>query len=234
MFKRFFLLFIVLSIALGACHLPPDLDDVPRITFRNMYFLKQVPVDSLPQNNPNQLSYNLVLEFDFEDGNGDIGLDDSFTDLKFQRYEIIRDDEGNEIRYGDSPDLPPFNLKDYEVIYKVIEGKPMPIDTLLVRRNENHYNLFVRLYSKKNGQYHYYDPWINLNQTFNARIPVIRRDVKSTQGTIKYKWFSTAWEFMVPNDTVKIEFYIKDRALNQSNTVETPEFLIRQLLKEAK
>jgi hypothetical protein len=227
--KRIVLLFVILTIAVSGCIFPPELDDAPRISFVDMYFTK-VPG---PDNDPSLAIDALMLVFDFEDGDGDIGLDNSFKDLKFQEYWFITDEEGNKIEYGSDPNLPPLNKRDYVAETKLIDGKLVPTGKhFLVERNENHFNMFIFMYTKKNGKYEYFDPWVRLQNTFHARIPVIRRDVKSTQGTIKYAFQSNAWPYIVPNDTVKIEFYIKDRALNQSNTITTPDFLIRQLMNQ--
>jgi hypothetical protein len=227
--KKSVLLFLVMVLAVGGCIFPPELDNVPKINFVNMHFTK-IPG---PDNDPNQEMDALMLVFDFEDGDGDIGLDDSFKDLKFQEYWFILDEEGNKIEYGSDPNLPPLNNRDYVAEVNIVEGKQVPTGKyFLVQRNENYFNMFINLYIKKGGKYQYFDPWERLQTTFHARIPVIRRDVKSTQGTIKYAFKSYAWPYIVPNDTVRIEFFIKDRALNQSNTITTPDFLIRQLMNQ--
>lgn len=229
--KKLILLFFISSLVFSACNLPPELEDAPKIEFNGVYF-----IDVIDTTSSNGTIDALVLDFDFEDGDGNIGLDDSFNDRKFQAFEYILDDsapgEDNRIKYGSKSGLPVYNPRDYEIEYAFIGGKAVPKDTFYVKRNENHYNFFVNLYVKKNGEYEYYDPWVNRQQTFNARIPVIRNDVKSTQGTIRYKWESGSWAFFLPLDTVRIEFFIKDRDLHQSNTLTTPDFMFRNLLQQ--
>lgn len=233
--KRLNLLFFVLALITFSCHLPPELEDAPHIEFNDLYFLEVPDTTAQPGTPP---IYELVLDFDFEDGDGDIGLNNSFNDRKFQPFEYILDNsdtvqgQDNRIKYGSRPGLPEYNPKDYEIEFWLVNGKSTPKDTFLVMRNENYYNFFLNLYIKKNGEYEYYDPWENVKQSFNGRIPVIRDDVKATQGTIKYKWQSSNWPYFLPFDTVRIEFYIKDRQLHQSNTVSTPDFLIRELLQK--
>src|SRR5690606_22609233 len=123
--KRTIVLFFAGALILSGCNLPPELENVPRIEFNGIYF---VEIPDSTSGNENKTIDALVLDFDFEDGDGNIGLDDSFNDRKFQPYEYVLDDsapgEDNRIRYGSKPGLPPYNPKDYEIEFTVVGGKP--------------------------------------------------------------------------------------------------------------
>jgi len=83
------------------------------------------------------------------------------------------------------------------------------------------YNLFMEYYEKQNGT------WVNLKPLipYYYRIPVlydgsgnpIEGDIEITMAS----YFNPNSEF----DTIKYEIYILDRALNESNTVETREII---------
>lgn len=84
------------------------------------------------------------------------------------------------------------------------------------------YNLFVKLFGKKNGVFEeIIFPDTTLN--FNARIPVLNANGtnKTLKGDIEYKM-----DFLT-KDTLQLEVYIKDKALNESNVITTPEFVIK-------
>ncbi|MEI7595616.1 MAG: hypothetical protein WCK02_07710 [Bacteroidota bacterium] len=84
------------------------------------------------------------------------------------------------------------------------------------------YNLFVKLFGKKNGVFEeIIFPDTTLN--FNARIPILNANGsnKTLKGDIEYKM-----DFLT-KDTLQLEVFIKDRELNESNTITTPEFVIK-------
>lgn len=95
------------------------------------------------------------------------------------------------------------------------------------------YNLFVKYYEQQNGVFKevfltYEDPFTGDIDTvnLNARIPILTPTGKNKaiKGTIQDTLFINNYESHY--DTVKFEVYIKDRALNESNTIETPPIII--------
>jgi hypothetical protein len=85
-------------------------------------------------------------------------------------------------------------------------------------------NLFFKLYRKKDGVMAPAEP----NDTLYPsayRIPYMVRlgQNKILRGTISVTFL---YPFYSPTDTIKYDFYIKDRALNQSNTASTSEIVI--------
>jgi hypothetical protein len=66
--------------------------------------------------------------------------------------------------------------------------------------------------------------------TFNARIPILTpagRN-KNIKGTITMTLALYFARQMLESDTIAFEIYIKDRALNESNVLQTPMFIIKK------
>jgi len=86
------------------------------------------------------------------------------------------------------------------------------------------FNLYVTYFEKQNGIY----KKVDLPSTLNARIPVLTPsgNIKSIKGDIEDTLYvnNPASTF----DTIKFEVYIVDRALHQSNVIETPDIVIKK------
>jgi len=86
-----------------------------------------------------------------------------------------------------------------------------------------YYNLVINYYEKQNGTFHL----VVLNPPFSGRLPLLSPDYpgKAIKGII------TDTLLMNPApvfDTVKFEVFLYDHALNKSNTVTTPEIILRR------
>jgi hypothetical protein len=97
------------------------------------------------------------------------------------------------------------------------------------------YNLIIRYFEKKNGQFEevfltYYNSETQEYDTINlnARIPLLTPTGKnkSIKGIIQDTIYIN--NYSSPYDTVRFEVYILDRALHQSNTVSTPQIVINK------
>jgi hypothetical protein len=85
-----------------------------------------------------------------------------------------------------------------------------------------YYNIYIDYYEKKNGVFEL----VELPLTNNARIPYVSADLleKGIRGDIEIELYIN--NVLSPYDTVKFSVFIYDRALHQSNTIETPEIVI--------
>jgi len=138
--------------------LPPE----PLIEFRQ--FTMYDTVDIL--GNPAKAG---LLEFYFEDGDGDLGIDES----------------------GDNePELDTANL--FFTLYEKIDGEFVEVDDS--------------------------DP----NEPADYRIPYLEREGqnKTLSGTVEITFL---YFFYEPDDTIKYDFFVKDRAGNESNIDSTCE-----------
>lgn len=84
------------------------------------------------------------------------------------------------------------------------------------------YNCFIRYYEKTNGVFNEVVPAI----PFNYRIPYVNKGrARPTQGEVKISISPYYYNPFSLKDTIRLDLYIVDRALNISNTISTPELI---------
>lgn len=97
------------------------------------------------------------------------------------------------------------------------------------------YNLFITYFEKQNGEFKevvltYYNKITQEYDTinFNARIPIINSsgESKPFKGKVEIELFIN--NYFSDFDTIRFDAYIKDRALNESNTISTPEIIVKK------
>ena len=205
-----------------SCISPPDnFPSVPEIEFSTIEYVRTSGADSL------------IISVNFKDAEGDLGLSATDVNPPFNPLNYLRDAAGNLITYSKRPtNAPNFNPIDW-VIDPIINNNVVK-DTIWVRQNENQYNIFVRFYIKRSGQFREFrwqDP--PFFTTFNGRFPriLISEEGQSVEGNIKYRMLSSGWESIFRTDTLRIDVEIQDRALNRSNQVSSPEVTLRQITK---
>jgi hypothetical protein len=91
------------------------------------------------------------------------------------------------------------------------------------RNGDYYYNLVINYFEKQNGVF----VPISLAIPFSARIPVLTPDDpdKPIKGFIEE---SLTLYPPPPHDTIRFEAFIYDRALHKSNTITTPEIILRR------
>lgn len=251
------LLLVIVSTLFNGCFDPPEFQDEPIISFNDVTYISREGSDSL------------ILTFDFQDGDGDIGLrndndenPDKFppfhdrnyiidnsnparfvtfsgSDYEFPWY-MINEYDNDPVFFSDTDNRPDYNCRNFQYdSLPVTYGDSLAIivDTLYVVENEFNKNLYVTFYRKIQGQYR------NINEElsnspqcqdfFNARFPIFDEDNlgRALSGSISYAMISTGFEATFRNDSIMIEFYIYDRALNKSNVVRSPDFLLADVTK---
>lgn len=84
-------------------------------------------------------------------------------------------------------------------------------------------DVFVKFYELRNGVFIPFDDPFG---AFNYRVPYLepRGNNKSLKGDIR---INVDYNVLQPNDTVKYELYLKDRAGHQSNTITTSTIVTR-------
>jgi hypothetical protein len=108
-------------------------------------------------------------------------------------------------------------------------------DTVWVEQNEDHNNIFVRFFIKRNGvftEFRWQDP--PFFTTFNGRFPRIinGNEALPVEGSIQYSMLSFGWNSIFRNDTLRIDVEIQDRSLNRSNIVSSPEVTLNQIRRQ--
>lgn len=260
------ILFSLLILSLESCFEPPVYPDVPVIAYRNIEFVETDGQDSL------------ILSFDFQDGDGDIGLLNEDAFRPYHPYNVVVDSsatfvynasldadiiEERSIRFvefgeeGDrSPyylvslqgtlegiyseedlELPAYSCADY-IFVTDLEGDTIgadKADTILIQPNEYLNNIVIKFLRKRNGDLEDITSAFSpdgCTPPFNSRIPIFDTDNlgRPLRGTIEYPMISSGFISQFLNDSILIEFYIYDRALNQSNVVVSPAFTLPGLL----
>lgn len=232
-----------LTLLLSACYPTPDFSDTPAIKYNSLKYI----------NYENDRD-SLILKFNFEDGDGDIGLDAEELNPPYHPFNFIIDSRDSLVTYSDPAVKPPlyavdadnhvsffsnednrtpYNCSDY-YIYEYSNGTS---DTFYIQSNEFHNNFHIDFLRKRNGVYTSIDFAAEFGNTscdvvnFNGRIPVFNEENlgKSLSGSISYSMFSAGFPIILRQDTFKLKFYIYDLALNKSNEAETPDFTLKDI-----
>ena len=214
-----YLLLFALGLTAGCVSPPDDFPSVPQITFNSVQYIETNTSDSL------------MVSVDFRDAEGDLGLNPEEDDPPFHPLEYQTDANGDLITYSNRPsDAPVFNNRDW-VINPLVDNAEVN-DTIWVKVNPDQYNIFIKFFIKRGGNYTEYDfsapPFYS---TFNGRFPRIlteERD-RAIEGTIKYAMLSLGWNSVFRNDTLRIDVQVQDRNLNKSNVVSSSDFTLSQI-----
>lgn len=100
-------------------------------------------------------------------------------------------------------------------------------DTLYYTPNPNHYNIEVDFLVKDPsvpGGFREFDWQKEFCTTFDGRFPVFSDKNSSIDGTLRYSMTSLGFKALFSIKTLKLRVSIKDRKMNESNIIETPEF----------
>jgi len=230
-FLRSSIVIFLLAIGISACFAPPEFPNEPQISFNDISFKK-----GATQFDPD----SLILTINFQDGDGDLGLRSQGADTGtpyhdlwfFQNYN----DHTRLVTLADRNTPEYDTLPPYEFPYLCTNYSISGTDTFYVQPNEFHYNIHVKYFVKKNGVYNEFD-WLTAfdpicGETFNGRFPLLNDIDRSRplEGKLKYKMKSAGFELLFRLDTLKLDVYIIDRALNVSNTISTPDFVLQDIL----
>ncbi|MFC4873664.1 hypothetical protein [Negadavirga shengliensis] len=211
---------LVVLLGCFSCVSPPDnFPSVPEISFNNVEYIETNDADSL------------ILTINFRDAEGDLGLNPRDIFPPFHELEYLKDGAGNYITYSNRPpNAPSFNNRDW-VIFPLINNVEIK-DTLWVRENPDYYNIFIKFFIKRSGEYTEFD-WSKppYYTTFNGRFPRILEEERgrAIEGQIRYAMLSLGWNSIFRTDTIRLDVQIQDRALNRSNMVSTPDFTLSQI-----
>lgn len=247
-----------LALFLLSCFDPPEYSNIPAIEYESVSFVDVTNVSDpdslilvvrfkdgdgdmgLDANNPNDTLFPFQSRTFFDTiRNSNVGYYFPFVDGGFITYQTYRTD-----RYGWKPKLkydtlPPFS-KPYNCVNWEILSIENQVDTFYFERNPNHYNIQVDFLVKNpNGTFTEFDwtkefAYPQCGITFDGRFPVLSKDLSRSaalDGKIRYGMASTGFNILFSIKTLKLRVTVYDRALNNSNTVETPEFTLQQIKK---
>jgi len=234
LFNRWSLLMLI--IFFGSCFEAPNYSVIPVIELKSVSFIDVADpynVDSLQ------------VVIGFKDGDGDLGLNANETDAPYNEKTYLYTNTGTLVTYKTKRTNPnyaylpsfvsPYNCTNWEV-----RKKDQQIDTVYFESNPNQYNIFVQFYLKnQDGSYSEFDwqkefaSYPSCGETFNGRFPVLSKDLslkKPLEGSIKYSMKSVGFLVLFNIKTLKLRITIQDRALNKSNTIDTGDFTLQQIM----
>jgi hypothetical protein len=210
--KTFIFYFIIIfsAVVLSNCSKAPVYPETPEIEFESMQ--RYSSGDSV------------VLTIKFKDGDGDLGLSDDETTSPYQEYDYVKNGSGQYVEIGDSPSNPAYNCFDYLI------GDYNPdvdTDTILIERNSNYFNYHIDVWVKQSNSTFTKFDFTSFCTDYNSRFPLLnsKKEKGPIEGSLSYT-IKDIGALGLTNETVKFNVYIIDRALHQSNILETPEILI--------
>ena len=239
--------YLYLLIFIISCKNDDNISETPSISHESIVFKKS----------PNNITQDsLILTINFIDGNGDLGLSNDENNYPYHPYNAIIDQNFNWVTYGSmdvSPPLyvyepngmyypfsnednrPSFNCEDY-IIDTITSSTEL--DTFYIQQNENNKNIYVEFYKKNGNNFEIidwrriFDEEFGCGIDFNSRFPPLNVGNSSQllSGKLRYSMVSYGFEIILKNDIFKLKIYIKDRALNTSNIIETPEVTLEEIL----
>lgn len=244
-----YLLYILITLFFSSCSEDSNVSNIPAITFESLEFRKS---------NSGFDQDSLTLSINFIDGNGDLGLSNDENDYPYHPYNAIIDQEFNWITIGSNNIEPPlyvyepngsyylfsnednrpnFNCENYIIDTVNSTNK---LDTFYIQKNENNKNIFIEFYKKDNNEFtiidwkRIFDQEYGCGIDFDSRFPPLNvaNSSQVLSGKLRYSMVSYGFEMILKNDIFKLKIHIKDRELNTSNIIETPEFTLEEISVE--
>ena len=238
---------LISTYILLSCNQVNNTSIIPSISFEKLEYKKS-------KNNISQDS--LILTINFIDGDGDLGLSNNEIDYPYHPYNAIIDDNFNWVTFGtediatpfyiyqpngtyylysNNDNRPSFNCNDY--IVDTVSTLSV-LDTFYIQKNENNKNIFVEFYKKNGDDFEFinwtriFDQEFGCGINFDSRFPPlnISNSSQSLNGKLRYGMVSYGFNSVLKNDIFKIKIKIKDRNLNDSNVIESPEITLEQIL----
>lgn len=106
------------------------------------------------------------------------------------------------------------------------------LDTFYYQRNPNHVNIEVEFWVKEGNGYVLFD-WEKefCTVSFNQRFPVLTEKTGPLEGSLQYAMVTTGLKSIFSIKTLKLRVRVRDRSLNVSEYIETPEFTLDKIKK---
>ena len=234
---------------LFSCIQDNNVSDIPSISYESLEFKKS-------DNSFNQDS--LIITINFIDGDGNLWLSNDENNYPYHPYNAIIDQEFNWITLGSNNVTPPLYIYEPNGVYYLYsneDNRPSyncedyiidtvnttnKLDTFYIQKNENNKNIFIEFYKKENNEFvlidwkRIFDEEYGCGIDFNSRLPPLNISNSSQllSGKLRYGMVSYGFEMILKNDVFKLKIHIKDRELNTSNIIETPEVTLEEILTD--
>ena len=245
--------FLPLLIFMVSCFPEEEFSDTPSISFKGLSFRPSstssdslvLTLDFRDGNGDIGLDRDETLfpyhpYFQIIDNNGEIVTISSESVPPFfvtvPRDFLRPDQTSGAAFYSETDERESYNCLQYEIRNSTDDDGNEVVDTLFVVPNENNKNIFVEFYRKRNSSYEFID-WTNVfgvnncSNSFDARFPIFLPDDigQSLDGSLDYAMISEGFDLVLRSDTFQIRARIKDRGLNDSNEIRSPDFTLSEI-----
>jgi len=196
---------------------------------------------------------SLLLTFSFKDGDGNLGLDPGELNVPFHPFDLVIDanddlvtfsgevqppfytlsPEGIKVPFADEDIRGVFDDKNYLLVDSAATEREAAVDTLLIRRNVFHHNIYLKCLKKSNGVYEPFDAFCaqgveQIVGRFPQNDPILKQPPPI--GKVRFPFSTPNLLKTIKADTLRFQFYIFDRELNQSNLASSPDLTVVDLI----
>lgn len=124
------------------------------------------------------------------------------------------------------------HIFDESYNYEVLSDPNSPevyklVDTFYYKRNPTYANIDVEFWIKEGNEYKLFD-WEKefCTISFNQRFMVLSDTKRPLSGSLQYEMVTSGMKSIFGNKALKLKVRIRDRSLNNSNYIETPDFTL--------
>lgn len=207
---------LFLGILFFSCEKPPEYSDTPVIAFSE---IKKIII---PGEGGLSAKDSIVIVLTFEDGDGDLGIDQDEAKLAPYNTELY----GNKtILPADTIVYPPQYV---QVGDKIVEEPGsttiIPADTIY-----DHVNFYINEYVKRNGEFVALDLDGSKGGRFDPFLTTGKKGI--IDGTLEHSFTWVHADIYNSGkigigDTVRFDVFVLDRALNVSNVIQTTPIVV--------
>ena len=99
-------------------------------------------------------------------------------------------------------------------------------EPMLYKKNPNHYNIEVKFFVHEGNSGFVEYNWAKFCYEYDGRFPLLSSQSNALEGTLRYGMGNPSYLALFSVKTLRLEIRIKDRALNVSNKISTPQFTL--------
>lgn len=233
--------FCIVSCLLFACEETVELPVEPAISFKSLDVIAS-----------ERKLEAVRLTFSLRDGDGDMGLSSDHNFVPFHEFDLVLDannklvkrsnvveapffrlqPNGERVFFNEQGSRPMYNDIDYLLVDSAAHGAGLS-DTVLIHRNLFHNNIYLTLLKKESWGFRtvHQSPIgrgrLPIHGRFDVDLPLKKEEAIISE--VSFEIGGTYFQQLKPSDTLKLQFYIFDRKLHQSNVEITPEFTLENL-----
>ena len=148
---------------------------------------------------------------------------DDHASCTYYTYTKIYVEEKDSRIFDDSYNFTVLSYPNRAPVYELL-------DTFYYKRNPNYANIDVEFWVDEGNGYKLFD-WEKefCTISFNQRFTVLSDKDGALSGSLQYSMATSGMKSIFSIKTLKLNLRIRDRELNNSNQIETPEFMLDKI-----